>query len=144
MRSPLLHCVQHAHRSRHPGDFPTQCPHPGCRSGRSKEEKDSGTVELNGYQWRRLRWLAADEKEGAFTWVREDASPLLWVPWLTQKIHSGSSQSHRIRVPEADTTLFHYTSLENLVSIIQSHDLYASHQRHMNDSSELARIMHEG
>lgn len=78
-------------------------------------------------------WTRADQ--GRWEWVTKMAVPVEAIKEIEAKV--GQPASRLQREFPAPRELFHYTSVDAFVSIVEKQELWVSHYRYMNDTKEL-------
>ncbi len=110
------------------------CPFPGCPNGTSSEEIEAAAPLLEPKVYRRAVWTD-EEGEKSYSWEHE--LPLLFslprVMWR-ESMRKGL-------VAKYDTSespiVYHYTTPEGLLGIIDSGELWMSDYSYLNDAVEL-------
>lgn len=125
---PNLVCLEHGVND----SFP--CPWPGCKHGLSEDRFELNLrIESDKKQiYRRCRWQSP--LEGVyFSWERED-----WPHWFFIKKTFWNEVRRLKLLPEDNANVvYHYTSMDALVSIVESDSIWLSDYSYLNDKTEL-------
>jgi hypothetical protein len=120
-----LRCEEHCHR----GDLP--CPWPDCQRGTPHDEIFGSFGPTDEKPFLRREWHALDGSL-RYAWdQRESTSFWGCVPLIRAELERTTPKTKPI------STIFHYTTVEGLIGIVESNDLWLTDYEFLNDATEL-------
>jgi len=126
--SPEFACAEHGIQ----GSFP--CPWPNCKNGLADDRFElKQWVKSEKHQiYHRFRWHSPLEAP-YFSWERRDS------PHWFSVIRTFWNEVRRLRlIPDHNVNVvYHYTSMEAFVSIVESDSIWLSDYSYLNDKTEL-------
>ena len=110
------------------------CPFPGCSNGTDAEEVEAAAPSLEPIIYTRAVWTAPDGAK-SYSWGGDLPRwfSLSRAVWKDAARFGLISKDAAARVK----TIYHYTSVEGLLGIVQSGDIWMSDYAYLNDSDEL-------
>ncbi len=110
------------------------CPFPGCVRGAGADQIIVRHPHLDDTQYQRAEWTLPD---GVSTYTWEEPGDM-WVLRIKQLFWR---EAIRLRIiapfPEMAPVLYHYTSLQGLMGIINSNEVWLTDYGYLNDTSEV-------
>jgi hypothetical protein len=111
------------------------CPFPGCSNGTDAEEIEATGPHLPTKTYRRVTWTLPGD-DVCYSW-REQDNPL-WgqIQRVMWREAARSSLTERYS-PGVSQVIYHYTSPEGLLGIVEKNEFWMSDYSFMNDAEEL-------
>ncbi len=128
MMNPIV-CEQHFEHG--PLDC---CPFPDCPNGTDADEIEAAAPHLESKIYRRAIWTDADG-QNSYSWMGDlplwfSLSRVVWRD-ATRKLLIGKNSA------TLQPTVYHYTSPEGLLGIVETGELWMSDYSYLNDAEEL-------